>query len=285
MISQPDIESLREEDLPDCVELQRLVWQFDKNDLVSTRMLATCQRHEGILLGARMPEGGLVGFVFSFPAFWKDQLHQHSHMLAVRKELRDQGIGFALKLAQYREARRRGLRLITWTFDPLETKNAHLNLNKLGVIVRHYYVNLYGEQTSSELHSGLGTDRFLAEWSIGIDDPAADLRYQLEPGEALSCPQVISTRVFDQRWLVPDAPDLSKAEPRLLVEVPEDIQSLKRHDPKVAMDWRLQTRTAFTYYLSKGYEVSRLLVSPASGKDNRRTFYQLEVSEKGGSVA
>ena len=124
-----------------------------------------------------------------------------------------------------------------------------------------------------------------AEWSIGIDDPAADLRYQLEPGEALSCPQVISTRVFDQRWLVPDAPDLSKAEPRLLVEVPEDIQSLKRHDPKVAMDWRLQTRTAFTYYLSKGYEVSRLLVSPASGKDNRRTFYQLEVSEKGGSVA
>ena len=285
MISQLDIESLRKEDLSECVEVQRLVWRFDKNDLVSTRMLATCQRQGGILLGARMPEGGLVGFVLSFPAFWKDRLHQHSHMLAVREELRDQGIGFALKLAQCREARRRGLRLITWTFDPLETKNAHLNLNKLGVIVRHYYVNLYGEQTSSELHSGLGTDRFLAEWSIGIDDPAAGLRFQLEPSEALSCPQVIPTRVFDQRWLAPDVPDLRKAEPRLLVEVPEDIQGLKGHDPEVAMDWRLQTRKAFTYYLSKGYEVSRLLVSPASGKDNRRTFYLLELKEKGGSAA
>lgn len=273
------------EDLPDCVELQQSVWKFDKNDLVSSQMLATCQCYGGILLGARMSDGSLGGFVFSFSAIWKDQIHQHSHMLAVREELQDQGIGLALKSAQYKEARLQGFQMLTWTFDPLETKNAHLNLNKIGVVVKHYYINLYGKQTSSELHSGLGTDRFLAEWIIEKDNLSTNRCFQLEPDEMLSCPQVMPTRVFEHKWLAPDTPNLTEMAPRLLVEVPKDIQGLKRHSLKVAMDWRLQIRKVFTHYFSRGYQVSRLLISSALEKDNNsRMFYLLEVKGKRGSV-
>lgn len=275
-----------EEDLPDCVELQQSVWKFDDSDLVSSQMLATCQCYGGILLGARMSDGSLGGFVFSFPAIWKNQIHQHSHMLAVREELQDQGIGLALKFAQYRETRLQGFQMLTWTFDPLETKNAHLNLNKIGVVVKHYYINLYGEQTSSELHSGLGTDRFLAEWMIEGDNLSTNICFQIEPDEMLSYPQIMPTRVFKHKWLAPDTPNLTEVAPRLLVEVPKDIQGLKRHSLKVAMDWRLQIRKVFTHYFSKGYQVSRLLISSVREKDNdSRMFYLLEVQEKRGSVS
>ena len=286
VISQFSIELLCAEDLPDCVELQQLVWNFDRNDLVSDQMLATCQNYGGILLGARMSDGSLGGFAFSFPAIWKEQIHQHSHMLAVREELQDRGIGIALKFAQYKEARLRGFQMLTWTFDPLETKNAHLNLNKIGVIVQHYYINLYGEQTSSELHSGLGTDRFLAEWVIEKDNLSTNICFQLKPDEMLSYPQIMPTRIFEHKWLAPDTPNLTEMAPRLLVEVPKDIQGLKRHSLKLAMDWRLQIRKVFTLYFSRGYQVSRLLISSDCEKDNNsRMFYLLEVQEKRGSVS
>lgn len=267
-----------------CVELQRLVWGFEDRDLVSEHMLETSRKQGGLLLGAHVEAKGMVGFLFGFPSLWKNRLAQHSHMLAVLEEFRDQGIGYALKEGQYRDAHSRHVSLITWTFDPLESKNAYLNLNKLGVRVRRYYINLYGERTSSELHSGLGTDRFLAEWHVGEQAVEEILvrRSRLPSAERalenlLSSPQAVSVRTDERGVLRPSGVDLTRTESEILVEVPSQIQNLKRQDFDAALQWRLQTRAVFTHYLPRGYQADRLLV--ARGGPGLRTFYSMSRRE------
>ena len=174
-------------ELEACALLQVETWGFDKLDVVSSSMLASCQRHGGVLLGAFEPAATLIGFVFSLPAPLGGRSIQHSHMLAVHSGYRDRGVGVSLKMAQQQRVLELGQDLITWTFDPLESKNGHLNLNKLNAVVNRYYVNLYGEKTSSELHSALGTDRFLAEWNLAalpdVAEPTSNTRLDgLPPG-------------------------------------------------------------------------------------------------------
>ncbi|MFQ5738678.1 MAG: hypothetical protein ACE5JX_06660 [Acidobacteriota bacterium] len=260
-------------DLEGCVQLQRRVWGFDERDIVSVAMLRTCRGYGGLLLGAWLPEAGLVGFVFSFPALLGKRTIQHSHMLAVLEPFRDQGIGQKLKWAQYRQASDRGIGRITWTFDPLEARNGNLNLNKLGAVVRRYHVNLYGEGTSSDLHKDLGTDRFLAEWEVAPQPP------QGRPGwvdldRALSDPQTLLTRRDRRGLLVPSRLDLHRGEPWLAVEIPARIQKLKTLDPDLAGQWRRMTRAVFRHYLKIGYEVVGVRVSRPGG-NRLRTFYRL----------
>lgn len=248
----------RPQELAVCVELQQIVWGFQKRDLVTKEMLETARKNGGALLGAFSDDGPMIGFVFGFPSCWNNQLAEHSHMLAVLNEFRDQGVGYALKQAQYRDALERGIPLITWTFDPLEAKNAHLNLNKLGAIVRRYYVNLYGESTSSALHQGLGTDRFLVEWRVGR-----------QPSE----PRPLGS---GRRPRAERGSEGARRDSDLLIEIPADIQALKDRDPELARRWRSETRAAFTHYLALGYEVLRL-VKKREG-DVLRTFYSLRKS-------
>ena len=145
-----------------CVALQKEVWNFTDIELVPLRMFVVAEKVGGQVIGAFQGEE-LVGFAFAIPAVRTQHSYLHSHMLAVRKPYRNAGLGRRLKLFQRDDALARGFELMEWTFDPLEIKNAYLNVEKLGAIVRRYTINQYGI-TSSPLQGGLPSDRLVAEW-------------------------------------------------------------------------------------------------------------------------
>ena len=145
-----------------CVDLQREVWKFSDADLVPVRMFVVASKIGGQVIGAFAADE-LVGFVLSIPGARDGHSYLHSHMLAVREQYRNAGLGRRLKLAQRDDAIAQGFELMEWTFDPMEIKNAYLNIERLGVIVRRYSVNQYGT-SSSPLQGGLPTDRCVAEW-------------------------------------------------------------------------------------------------------------------------
>jgi len=150
------------EELRACVALQKEVWNFTDAELVPLRMFVVAEKVGGQVMGAF---GGddMVGFALSVPGTRSGHVYLHSHMLAVRKDFRNAGLGRRLKLLQREDALARGIELIEWTFDPLEIKNAYLNIEKLGAIACRYNINQYGI-TSSPLQGGLPSDRLIAEW-------------------------------------------------------------------------------------------------------------------------
>jgi predicted GNAT superfamily acetyltransferase len=145
-----------------CVALQKEVWNFSDADLVPLRMFVVAEKVGGQVIGA-FAGNEMVGFALSIPGARGRHLYLHSHMLAVRKQHQNAGLGRRIKLFQREDAIARGFELIEWTFDPLEIKNAYLNIERLGAIARRYSVNQYGI-TSSPLQGGLPTDRLVAEW-------------------------------------------------------------------------------------------------------------------------
>ena len=150
------------DELRACVALQKEVWNFTDAELVPLRMFVVADKVGGQVMGAF--EGNeMVGFALSVPGTRTGHIYLHSHMLAVRKDHRNGGLGRRLKLLQREDALARGIELIEWTFDPLEIKNAYLNIEKLGAIARRYNINQYGI-TSSPLQGGLPSDRLIAEW-------------------------------------------------------------------------------------------------------------------------
>ena len=152
------------EEFQACVALQKEVWNFADVDLVPLRMFVVSHKIGGQIIGA-FDGDMLAGFVFSVPGTRAGHSYFHSHMLAVREQFRNSGLGRRLKLAQRDDALAQGFELLEWTFDPLEIKNAYLNIVRLGAIARRYSVNHYG-YSSSPLQGGLPTDRLVAEWWI-----------------------------------------------------------------------------------------------------------------------
>jgi len=150
------------DELRACVALQKEIWNFSDADLVPLRMFVVAEKVGGQVMGA-FDGNEMVGFALSVPGTRSGHVYLHSHMLAVRKEQRNSGLGRRLKLLQREDALARGIELIEWTFDPLEIKNAYLNIEKLGAIARRYNINQYGI-TSSPLQGGLPSDRLIAEW-------------------------------------------------------------------------------------------------------------------------
>jgi predicted GNAT superfamily acetyltransferase len=150
------------DELRACVELQKEVWNFTDAELVPLRMFVVADKVGGQVMGA-FDGKEMVGFALSVPGTRSGHIYLHSHMLAVRKDHRNGGLGRKLKLMQRDDALARGIELIEWTFDPLEIKNAYLNTERLGAIARRYNINQYGI-TSSPLQGGLPSDRLIAEW-------------------------------------------------------------------------------------------------------------------------
>jgi predicted GNAT superfamily acetyltransferase len=150
------------DELKACVAMQKEVWNFSDEDLIPLRMFVVAEKIGGQVIGSLL-NGELVGFALAIPGSRSGHPYLHSHMLAVRESHRNSGLGRRMKLAQRDDAIARGIELIEWTFDPLEIKNAYLNLERLGAIARRYTVNQYGI-TSSPLQGGLPTDRLVAEW-------------------------------------------------------------------------------------------------------------------------
>jgi predicted GNAT superfamily acetyltransferase len=150
------------DELRACVALQKEIWNFSDAEMVPLRMFVVAEKVGGQVMGA-FDGNEMVGFALSVPGTRSGHVYLHSHMLAVRKEQRNSGLGRRLKLLQRENALARGIELIEWTFDPLEIKNSYLNIEKLGAISRRYNINQYGI-TSSPLQGGLPSDRLIAEW-------------------------------------------------------------------------------------------------------------------------
>jgi predicted GNAT superfamily acetyltransferase len=173
------------EDFNACVALQREVWREQDLEVAPATMFVVASHTGGQVLGA-FDGSSLVGFTLALASLRNGAPYLHSHMTGVHSSYRDRGVGRALKLFQRDEALSRDIRLIEWTFDPLEMRNAHFNLNRLGAICRRYLPNLYGI-TTSPMHRGLATDRLVAEWYLDSPRVMAALNGELVPtGSACS---------------------------------------------------------------------------------------------------
>jgi predicted GNAT superfamily acetyltransferase len=166
-----------------CVVLQLEVWGYSDGDVIPRRVFVVAQRIGGQVIGA-FDQNTLVGFAMSLPGYRAGMPYLHSHMLAVLPQYRNAGIGRRLKLAQRDDAIARGFDLMEWTFDPLEIRNSHLNINRLGAIVRRYQPDFYGP-SSSPLQGGLPTDRLYAEWWLRSGRVASLLRGEAQPQQIL----------------------------------------------------------------------------------------------------
>jgi chorismate synthase len=238
-----DIETLDE--MHEVEELQREIWGVSDLDVYPALALRPQKEVGAILMGAFV-QGRMVGFVFGFPGIFKGETIIHSDMLGVLSEYRSQSLGYLLKCAQRDAALNRGIRKITWTFDPLQSRNAHLNFGKLGVIADRYLVNYYGE-TSSFLHRS-GTDRLWVTWLLDSDRVASKIDRQ----EATKTPDLdlqALIRVGENGEPVVNT-DLKNE--KLIIEIPGEVN---------AELWREPTRAAFTTALGAGYIVSDFFVT------------------------
>lgn len=176
-----------------CVALQKEVWNFADTDLIPLRLFVVAEKIGGQIIGS-FDGADLVGFALSIPGSRAGHPYLHSHMLAVRENFRNVGLGKRMKLFQRDDALARGFALIEWTFDPLEIKNAFLNLERLGAIARRYNINQYGI-SSSPLQGGLPTDRLVAEWWLRSKRVTALLengaRPQFAPEKTIDVPAQI----------------------------------------------------------------------------------------------
>ncbi len=216
------------EDYSACVDMQREVWQFSDLDITPPRSLVITKNSGGFTLGAFADEDGkMLGFAHALAAF-DDRLqpYYYSHMLAVKPELQNSGIGMKLKFAQRQRALQLNVPLMVWTFDPLQSRNAYLNIVKLGGVVRKYKVNYYGHHSTSALHRGLDTDRLLIEWWV-------------------NSPRVRAIANHAEEDHMPSAP-------LAFVEIPFDIEQIKARHLAEAQEWQLKLRSAFQQYLSEG---------------------------------
>jgi predicted GNAT superfamily acetyltransferase len=171
------------EDFERCVVLQLETWGYSDGDVIPRRIFTVAQRIGGQVLGAFNGDT-MVGFAMSLPGFRDGHAYLHSHMLAVLPAYRNAGLGRRLKLAQRDDAIARGFDLMEWTFDPLEIKNAYLNIARLGAIVRRYEPDFYGP-SSSPLQGGLPTDRLYAEWWLRSSRVTGLLRGETPPLKVL----------------------------------------------------------------------------------------------------
>lgn len=202
------------EEFHGCVELQRQIWGEADLEVEPVTMFVVAAHTGGQVLGA-FENGRMIGYTLAMVGLRDGVAYLHSHMTGVLRDHRDRGVGRMLKLFQREEALSRGIRLIQWTFDPLELRNAHFNLNRLGAISRQYLANLYGT-TTSPLHRGLATDRLLVEWRLDSARTVAAIQtLAKEPGEA---PAMIELPPELEQWQQETAPEIEKVQARLREE-------------------------------------------------------------------
>ena len=249
------------------VELEKEIWGVDYDDVVCVPILAVTVKRGGVLIGA-FDGDRLVGFVYSLPGIKSGKPMQWSHMLGVIDEFRNAGLGRQLKLEQRLRSIEIGCDLVEWTYDPMQALNAHLNFVKLGVVVEEYGINVYGESTS-RLHKGTPTDRFVAQW--WIREPHVVRRIEarsmavVRTQEAADAPVVNHTR-RSGNWLACEFYDLDCSDRRLWVEIPMGFTEMQAEDPQLALEWRMTTRAIFTTYLSRAYRVVDFVLDKAGGR-------------------
>lgn len=253
--------------------LQSEVWKFPDREIIPLNELVILQKHGGQVFGAFDPAGRLVAFCFGQPGFRDGKLYHYSRMLGVLPEFQDSGIGNRLKLAQRDFVLAQGLDQVQWAFDPLQSRNAYFNIEKLGVVIREYSVNLY-PGSASRFNRGLEPDRFTAEWWLAsrrVRDRLAGKKavYDLE-----AYTPVIRSRETGDGWRTPESVRLRPSGKRISIEIPSDVNALKAGELRLAQRWRAKTREAFLLAFRKGYVVHGF-ASPVEGP-RRRSHYLLE---------
>lgn len=249
------------------IALERQIWGPGYDEVVPVPILAVSVHRGGILIGA-FDGDRMVAFVYSLPGIKNGRPTQWSHMAGVVAEHRGAGLGHALKVRQRERALAMGLDLIEWTYDPLQAMNAHLNFRKLGVVCEEYAVNIYGE-SSSPLHRGNPTDRFVAEW--WIREPHVERRLNPsglvtlrshEVGEA----QPVNRVAWAGEWIECADVDLSVIARRVTVEIPMGFTQMLEGAPGLARRWRMATREIFTTYFARGYKAVEFFLDRSAGK-------------------
>lgn len=244
-------------DLAAGVAIQRLTWGDRFTEVVPVTILQICQKVGGVAAGAFDREDRMIGFVFGLSGVRQGRPVHWSHMLAVRAEARGMGLGKRLKLYQRDLLLKAGIGEVRWTFDPLVAQNANLNLNALGADIEAYVPDMYGGDTGSDLHSGLGTDRAVVLWMIG----SAKVTRHIEGEAPVLAPELASAPVVNPGAAVNEL----RAGAAVRIEVPPDIQQVKAEAPATAQAWRNTTRRAFLWYLERGYRVAGFL--PGGGEN------------------
>ena len=244
-----------DDDYKQCVALQQLTWGEGFNQCVPTAVLQIAQKVGGVAAGAFDEHDQLVGFVFGVSGFRNGRAAHWSHMLAVRPERRGTGIGAGLKALQRDLLLKHGIEVAYWTYDPLVSANAHLNINRLGARPVEYVPDMYGSDTGSELHSGLGTDRFIVEWVL--DDAGVIAAMTRAANDQPRGPDESTTPIvnLDERSL-PTTAIRELGDPIVRVAIPPDIQHIKHTAPVEAHAWRASTRRAFEWHLARDYRVT-----------------------------
>jgi len=249
------------EDYHECVRFQEATWGEGFSERVPVAILKVSQILGGVAAGAYDDDGKMLGFVYGMTGLLKREVVHWSDMLAVRPGLRGTGLGMLLKAYQRQLVLEAGVTTMYWTFDPLESRNAYLNLNKLGAVADEYVRDMYG-QTDSPLHAGIGTDRFVPRWELdspwvvarfdgGAVDRGPEQRVGAE-GRALGAELVGA-------FARPLEPVTDLETPVVRVAVPESIQAIKADSLTAAVEWREATREVFEAYIGRGY-VARALV-------------------------
>jgi predicted GNAT superfamily acetyltransferase len=265
------------EEMPAVEELQRLVWAAPDIEIVSKDMLLAVVHNGGLLIGAY---GGadLVGVSFGFPGIYSTpdgpNLKHHSHLLAVHPDWRSQGIGFALKRAQWQMVRKQGLDRVTWTYDPLLSRNAHLNIARLGAVCSTYLRSEYGEMLDG-LNTGLPSDRFQVDWWINTQRVRRRLSRRSRPILTIDHYRLTEAGFLEARFQQGplttqpplEVPTLTSH--LLLIEIPSDFLALKAADLPLALSWRFYSREVFETAFSAGYLVTDFV------HDQNRSFYVL----------
>ena len=265
--------------------LQRLTWPGSETDVIPAHMLLAVVHNGGLALGAYMTGARqdsplLIGVVFGFPGFYETpdgpRLKHHSHILAVHPDWRSKGVGFALKRAQWQMVRRQGLDRVTWTYDPLLSRNAHLNIARLGAVCNTYRRTEYGKMRDG-LNAGLPSDRFQVDWWVNSKRVERRLSRRARP--LLTLDQVFPTKALlleasRVRGVVRPPVGFPECTGSLvLIEIPDDFTSIKEADLALARDWRFYSREIFETAFTAGYLVTDFV------HDGGRSFYILTHGE------
>lgn len=260
-------------DCDTCVLLQRAVWGLEDLEMTSALQLISGLQAGGLLHLAESASGEALGFAYAFPA-WRDGFPGlRSELVAVLPEHQQRGVGVRLKWAQREEALRRGLGLIHGVFDPLQARNAHLFLRRLGAVGTAFHENVYG-LTSSPLHHGLPTDRLEMRWDLRA--PAVEeLSRAGELAGTVPAPELahVNEVRWQAGWPVTLEPNLELDDAELLLEIPPEWDVLCRAAPRVAQNWQEQVRRALRHYMGRGYLAVGF--APTEDRGRRRPFYLL----------
>jgi predicted GNAT superfamily acetyltransferase len=272
------------EEMEQVEELQRLVWPGSETDVIPLNLLVTMAHNGGLVLGAYEGEQ-MVGLLFGFAGLYHTadgpRPKHCSHQMGVRPAARDKGIGFALKRAQWQMVRQQGLDRITWTYDPLLSRNGHLNIGRLGAVCNTYLREVYGEMRDG-LNIGLASDRLQVDWWVNTRRVAGCLEDQPRPALKLADfeaadAQKLYTVDYRADLLRPGGTLAVPEGNLLLAEIPADFLALKATDFELARTWRLFMREVFETCFAAGYLVTDFVYE--HNAERPRSFYVLTHGE------